>query len=318
MLCEAIGRYIAQRMAKAGWRVRVAVRRPNEAMFVKPYGAVGQVEPVLANIRNEASVRAAIKGADAVVNAVSVLVEYGEQNFASIQTEGAERIARITAEEGAANLLHISAIGADADSESKSARTRAEGEALVMERFPDAVILRPSVLFGTEDNFFNKFARMAKLSPTLPLVGAETLFQPVYVDDVAAAAETAITSEAAAGVYELGGPEVASFRDLMHKMLRVTRRRKLIVNLPFWIAGIIAPIIGLAHKLSIGIVPAIITSDQVKQLRYDNVVSDGARGFSDLGIAPRMMDGILESYLYCHRPHGQYTAIKQSAENLRG
>ena len=192
-----IGRYIARRMAKEGWRVRVAVRRPNEAIFVRPYGVVGQVEPVFCNIRDDASVRAVMQGADAVVNCVGVLNEVGKNGFDAVQAEGAGRIARIAAELGVGQLVQLSAIGADADSASAYARSKAEGEAAVRRAFPEAVILRPSVVFGSEDQFFNRFAAMTRFGPLLPVVGAETKFQPVYVDDVAQAAVKAVLGEAA-------------------------------------------------------------------------------------------------------------------------
>jgi len=216
-----IGRYIARRMAKAGWRVRVAVRRPNEAIFVRPYGVVGQVEPVFCNIRDDASVRAVMQGADAVVNCVGVLNEVGRNRFDAVQAEGAARVARIAAELGVDRLVQLSAIGADPDAASAYARSKAAGEAAVRLAFPQAVILRPSVVFGAEDQFFNRFAAMTRLGPFLPVVGAGTRFQPVYVDDVAQAAVKAVLGEAAPGVYELGGPDVHSFRALMQKMLQV-------------------------------------------------------------------------------------------------
>ena len=183
-----VGRYIARRMAKEGWRVRVAVRNVNEAMFVRPYGAVGQVEPVFCNIRDDASVAAVAEGADVVVNCVGVLDETGKNTFDAVQAEGATRIARIAAQMGIARMVHISAIGADADAQSEYAQTKAAGEAGVLEHQPNAVILRPSIIFGQEDQFFNRFAAMTKFGPVLPVVGANTQFQPVYVDDVAAAA----------------------------------------------------------------------------------------------------------------------------------
>lgn len=188
-----VGRYIALRMAKAGWRVRVAVRRPNEALFVKPFGVVGQVEPILCNIRDDASVRAALRGADAVVNCVGILINRGRNKFDAVQHEGAERIARLAAIEGVERLVHLSAIGADAASDSDYARSKGLGEASVMTYFPNATILRPSVVFGIEDKFFNKFATMTNFSMVLPLVGGNTKFQPVYVDDIAAAAEAVLT-----------------------------------------------------------------------------------------------------------------------------
>ncbi len=312
-----VGRYIVRRLAKEGWRVRVAVRRPNEAMFVRTYGSVGQVEPILANIRDDDSTRAAISGADAVVNCVGVLQETSRQKFSAVQADGAGRIARIAAEEGVTNLVHLSALSADPDSDSKYARSKAEGEALVLESFPGAVILRPSVIFGNDDEFFNRFARMARFSVVLPLVGAETMFQPVFVDDVAQAAVLGATGAAEPGVYELGGPVARSFRNLMRGMLRIVRRRRILVNIPFSIARIQAWFLDMGSAAIGGLlVNRILTRDQVKLLAHDNVVGEDARKLTDLGIEPTPMDAVLESYLYCHRASGQYTAIKESAKRL--
>jgi NADH dehydrogenase len=200
-----VGRYITRRMAQAGWRVRVAVRRPNEAIFVKPYGTVGQVEPIGCNIRDDASVAAALSGADAVVNCVGILNEMGRNKFADVQAEGAARIARLATEHGVSNFVHISAIGADENGPSAYAVTKAQGEAAIQEHFPNAVILRPSIIFGSEDQFFNRFAQMAASLPVLPISGANSKFQPVYVDDVARAAVAGAMGQAPAGIYELGG-----------------------------------------------------------------------------------------------------------------
>ncbi|APZ52426.1 complex I NDUFA9 subunit family protein [Salipiger abyssi] len=312
-----VGRYIARRMAKLGWRVRVAVRRPNEALFVKPYGVVGQVEPVLCNIRDDESVRAVMHGADAVVNCVGTFDAKGKNNFDAVQSEGAERVARIAAEMGVARMVQISAIGADAESASDYARTKALGESAVLSHMPDAVILRPSVIFGPEDGFFNRFASMSRMGPVLPLVGAETKFQPVYVDDVAHAAVMGVTGEAAPGVYELGGPDVDSFRELMTQMLGVIRRRKLLVNIPFGIASVMGWGFELLQTLTGGLFPAQITRDQVKSLRHDNVVAEDAKGFADLGITPTSLEAVLPEYLWRFRPSGQYDAIKESAQHLR-
>ncbi|MFZ5964196.1 complex I NDUFA9 subunit family protein [Thalassococcus sp. BH17M4-6] len=312
-----VGRYIARRMAKEGWRVRVAVRRPNDAIFVRPYGVVGQVEPVLCNIRNEESVRAVMNGADAVVNCVGILAESGKNHFDTVQAEGAERVARLAAAEGVAHLVQISAIGADPDSASEYARTKAEGEAGVLEHFPNAVILRPSIVFGPEDQFFNRFAALSRLGPILPVVGADTRFQPVYVDDVAKAAVLGATGKAAPGIYELGGPDMNTFRELMGQMLSVIRRRKLVLNLPFPIAGLMARGMELGQTLSLGLVKAQITRDQVANLRNDNVVGDGVKTFADLGITPLSLEAVLPDYLWRFRPSGQYAAIKESARNLR-
>lgn len=313
-----LGRYIAARMAKQGWRVRVAVRRPNEAIYVRTYGTVGQVEPVLANIRDEESTRQAIAGADVVVNCVGVLQETSHQKFDAVHVDGAARIARLAAEAGVNQLVHMSAIGADATSSSNYARTKAEGEAAVVAEFPGAVILRPSVVFGPEDEFFNRFARMARFTLVLPLVGAETMFQPVYVDDVAKAAAVAINGQAQAGVYELGGPVARSFRNLMRGMLRVICRRRMLVNIPFPIAGINAWFLDIGAKLTGGLVTnRILTRDQVRSLRNDSVVSEDARKLTDLGIEPTAMESVLEGYLYCHRPRGQFKALTDSASNLK-
>jgi NADH dehydrogenase len=313
-----VGRYVARRMAKQGWRVRVAVRRPNEAIFVKPYGVVGQVEPVFCNIRDDASVAQVMHGADAVVNCVGILAETGRNRFFAVQAEGAARVARIAAEQGVGHLVHISAIGADAESASAYSRSKAEGEAAVLSHFPGAVILRPSVVFGTEDQFFNRFASMATLSPVLPLVGANTRFQPVYVDDVAQAAALAAEGKAAPGIYELGGPDIASFRELMQMMLDVIRRRRAIIGLPFWIGRIMAFGFDMLQAITAGLFSnGVLTRDQVKNLARDNVVAGDARGFSDLGIEPVAMGSVLPDYLWRYRPSGQYSDIKESARNLR-
>lgn len=312
-----VGRYIARRMAKAGWRVRVAVRRPNEAIFVKPYGVVGQVEPILCNIRDDASVAQALTGADAVINCVGILAAHGKNTFDTVQAEGAERVARMAAKHGVAQMVQVSAIGANADSDSEYACTKAAGEAGVLTHMPDAVILRPSIVFGSEDGFFNRFAGMSRLGPVLPVVGADTLFQPVYVDDVAKAAEVALTTDVAPGVYELGGPDVRSFRDLMTMMLEIVRRRRLVLNIPFFAANIMAFGMEIGQILSLGLVRAQVTRDQVRNLRNDNVVTEGAKGLADLGIDPVAMPSVLPDYLWRFRPSGQYDAIKESAKNLR-
>lgn len=313
-----LGRYIARRMAQAGWRVRVATRRPTENLHVRTYGVVGQVEPVLCNIRDEASLRAAMVGADAVVNCVGILVETGKNRFAAVQSEGAARVARLAAEGGAAHLVQISAIGADAGSDSEYARTKAAGEEAVTAAFPGAVILRPSIMFGAEDQFFNRFASMTRLSPFLPIAHGDTLFQPVYVDDVAKVAAMAAQGEVAAGVYELGGPDVRSFRDLMVMMLHEIRRKRVIINMPRFLAGIVAWKLGAVQFMTAGLFTnTMLTKDQLRNLARDNVVSPGAKGFADLGIEPVPMELIVPEYLWPYRPLGQYTAIGESIKGLR-
>lgn len=312
-----VGRYIARRMAKEGWRVRVAVRRPNEALFVKPYGAVGQVEPFFCNIRDDASVRLAMQGADAVVNCVGILVSEWDNNFDAVQAEGAGRVARIAAETGVKHLVHISAIGADAGSDSAYARSKAAGEAAVLQAFPKATILRPSIIFGTEDGFFNKFAAMAKFGPVLPITGGATRFQPVYVDDVAQAAVLGVLGRAE-GTYELGGPDVESFKQLMERMLGVIGRKRFVLSLPRFAANLIGFAGDMVQKFSLGLITnRMLTRDQVKNLGKDNVVSEGARGFAELGLTPTPMGAVLPDYLWRFRVHGQYEAIQASAKNLR-
>lgn len=312
-----VGRYIARRMAKAGWRVRVAVRHPNQAMFVRTYGVVGQVEPVFCNIRDDASVRAVVQGAEAVVNCVGILAEAGKQRFDAVQAEGAGRIARIAAELGVARMVQVSAIGADADSNSGYARSKAKGEAGVLAHMPDAMILRPSIIFGNEDQFFNRFAGLTRLGPVLPVIGANTRFQPVYVDDVAQAAVMGVLGQAPGGVYELGGPDVRSFRELMQEMLSVIQRRRLVLNIPFPMAVLMGGSFDILGKLSGGLIAGPVTGDQVRNLRRDNVVGADARGFADLGISPTATEAVLPEYLWRFRPSGQYAAIKESAKNLK-
>lgn len=312
-----VGRYVAQKLAAKGWRVRVAVRRPNEAMFVKPYGVPGQVEPILCNIRDNASVAAVMRGADAVVNCVGTFDRKGRNNFDAVQNEGAARVARTAAAQGVETLVHISALGCDRDEESDYAASKRAGEAAILEAFPTAMIVRPSVIFGNEDGFFNRFAAMTRLGPVLPLFGGETKFQPVYVEDVAAAMVIGVEG-GAEGVYELGGPDVKTLRGWIDVMLASVKRRKLVLNLPFWIGRLMAFGFDMMQAVTLGLVKnGILTRDQVKQLRHDNVVSEDAKGFDALGISPVAAEAVIDSYLWRFRPNGQYDAIRDSAKNLK-
>ena len=312
-----VGRYIARRLAKEGWRIRVACRRPNEALFVKPYGAVGQVEPVFCNIRDDASVAAAMRGADAVVNCVGTFDRGGRNNFAAVQTEGAGRIARIAAAQGVARLVHISALSADVRGDSLYAQSKGEGEAAVLAAFPGAMILRPSVIFGPEDGFFNRFAGMSRMGPILPLAGGNTRFQPVHVDDVAQAAVKGVNGEAR-GTYELGGPDVATLKEIVHTLLAEVRRRRLVLNLPFWLAGIIGSALDLGSFLTGRLITnKILTRDQVDSLKTDNVVAQGAWTLADLGITATDYASVIPEYLWRYRPTVQYAAITESAKNLK-
>ena len=313
-----VGRYIVRRMAKQGWRVKVAVRRPNDALFVKPYGVVGQVEPVFCNIRDDASVEKALKGADVVVNCVGILVELGKNRFQAVQSDGAERIARLAKKGGIYRFVQISAIGADAGSDSFYSVSKAMGEEAIRGQFPDAVILRPSVIFGPEDQFFNRFASMTRYSPFLPLIGAAISFQPAYVDDVAKAAELAVLGRVTGGVYELGGPDITSFKSLMERMLSVIQRKRIILPIPLFLGKVMATVFDTIQSMSLGVLKnGVITRDQVKNLARDNIVSSNNKTFADLGIEPTSMDAVLPDYLWSYRPSGQFAAIKDSAKNLR-
>ena len=296
-----IGRYVVRNLARAGWQVRVAVRRPDEALFLKTAGDVGQVTPVAANIRDDASVNAACVGADAVVNLVGILYEGGRQKFDAVQAEGAGRVARAAKVAGAKRFVQISAIGADANSDSAYARSKAAGEAKVAMAFPGATILRPSIVFGPEDNFFNRFAKMAMLSPALPLIGGgNTRFQPVYVGDVAAAVARAIEDSGTAGnTYELAGPRAYTFRELLRLMLNEIGRCRLLVPLPFALATLKATFLQLLPM-------PLLTVDQVKLLKRDNVAS-GKPGLKELGISPTAVEVVIPTYLDRYRPRGHYS-----------
>jgi NADH dehydrogenase len=297
-----IGRYAVRRLARDGWEVRVAVRRPDEALFLKPAGHVGQVTPVAANIRDDFSVRAAVDGADVVVNLVGILHQSGRQRFSAVQAEGAGRIATAAAAAGATRFIQLSAIGADAGSASAYARTKAAGEAAVRAAFPAATILRPSIVFGPEDGFFNRFARMAMTAPALPLIGGGgTRFQPVYVLDVAEAiARAALDPAAHAGkTYELGGPRSYSFRALMQILLQEIGRKRALISIPFPLASFQ----GLVLQ-SLPFIAPPLTADQVTLLKRDNVVAPQALGLQDLGIVPTALEAVLPSYLDRYRRQG--------------
>jgi NADH dehydrogenase len=311
-----VGSQIVRALAKRGWRVKVAVRRPGRGYRLRMLGDVGQIEIVQANLRDLPSVERALAEADACVNAVGVLHEAASQTFEAIHVEGARTIAAAAAARGIARFAHLSAIGADPASPSAYGRSKAQGEAAVRQAIPGAVILRPSVVFGPDDAFFNRFASMATLSPFLPLIGGgATRFQPVYVGDVAAAAAVALTDSAARGrTYELGGPGVYSFEELMRLMLAEIGRRPALVKLSFSQALRLGAVGDLVART--GLVAPPITRDQVEMLRGDNVVAQGALGLADLGVAATALEAIIPTYLYRYRKGGQYAESVQAAAAL--
>jgi len=300
-----VGSQVVRALAKQGWRIRVAVRQPNLAYEMRLHGDVGQIDIVQANIRNEASVRRALQGATAAVNLVGVLYESGRQGFQTLHAMGARTVAMIAAEMGVERLVQMSALGADPESPSKYARTKALGEAEARAAFPRAVVVRPSIVFGPEDGFFNRFARMAVLSPALPLIGGgKTLFQPVFVGDVAKAFARILADPAADGqTYELGGPARFSFRELLEMTLREIHRRRALVPIPFPLAGLMGSAGDVAASLGL---PPPLTSDQVTLLKADNVVSGVYPGLADLGVTPTTLEAVLPLYLYRYRKGGQF------------
>ncbi|WP_417688257.1 complex I NDUFA9 subunit family protein [Roseibium sp.] len=302
-----LGRHIVQALARRGYRIRAAVRRPDLATHLQPLGAPGQIMPVQANLRYRWSVDRAVVGADAVVNAVGILAPSGKQTFDAVQAFGPRAIAEAARAAGLSAITHVSAIGADVDSASDYARSKGMGEAAVLETLPDSVILRPSIVFGPEDDFFNKFAAMASFAPALPLIGfGETKFQPVYVSDVAEAVARSVDGDLQAGAaYELGGPEVVTFKECLELMFAVTRRKRFLVPIPFEVASVMGKIMQMLPK-------PMLTADQVELLKSDNVVSEAAKAngltLEGIGIRTSTLEAVLPTYLDRFREHGQYDA----------
>jgi NADH dehydrogenase len=300
-----LGRHTVRALARAGWRIKVATRHPNRAFFLKPLGTVGQIDFVKCDVADAESVASAVMGSQAVINLTGILFEKG-QSFEDVQAEGAAHIAEAAAAAGVGALVHVSAIGADAEASAHYAVTKAQGELAVREAFPNAVILRPSLIFGPEDGFFNKFAAMARIFPGLPLIGGgKTRFQPVFVGDVAQAILVALSRQDGR-TYELGGPTVYSFKELLQLILRETGRKRLLVPLPFGIAALKAAFLQLLPN-------PLLTVDQVRLLRHDNVVSHTAAGLADLGITPTSVEAVIPSYLWRYRAKGEYADQARTA-----
>ncbi len=312
-----IGRHAVAALAHAGWRIRIICRRPDLAYFLQPLGGPGQIAFIQANVRERASLEAALAGSDAVVNLVGILAERGRQTFEAVHVRGAETVARAAAEAGVKKLVHVSALGADPGSPAAYGRSKAEGERRVRAAFGDAVIVRPSVVVGPEDRFLNLFADMSRFSPVLPLIGGgKTRFQPVYVGDVATALVRLLEEDGHGGrIYEFGGPEVWTFRELLEFMLATIRRRRLLLPIPFGIAQLMA--------WPMQFIPgAPLTPDQVRMLKKDNVVSEAAeaegRTLAGLGIEPDGIEAVVPEYLARYRPAGQFTIVREAIAELAG
>jgi NADH dehydrogenase len=307
-----LGRHVVRALAKRQYRLRVAVRRPDLAGHLQPLGRVGQINAVQANVRYRPSVAAAVRGCDVVINLVGILFESGRQRFDAVQSFGAEGVA-LAAAANDARMVHVSAIGADANSTAAYARAKWSGEQLVLAATPKATIFRPSILFGPNDDFFNRFAGIARLSPVLPLVGGgHTRFQPAFAGDVAEAIAKAVDGATRPGaIYELGGPEVLTFKELMQFVLATIERRRLLVPVPFAVAKLQAAVFEVVSKLPLRFLSKpLLTRDQVELLRYDNVVSDTARNdgrtLEGLGIVPQTAAAIVPTYLWRFRKTGQF------------
>lgn len=305
-----IGRHVVRALAKSGRRVRIAVRNPHVEQSLRLMGDPGQIDLKPADIRDAASVGRALDGAEAAVNLVGLLSQRGAATFQALQARGAQTVAEAAAERGIARFVQVSAIGADADSPSEYARTKAAGEQAVRTALPGAVILRPSIVFGPEDDFFNRFAGMAQIAPALPLIGGgETRFQPVFVGDVARAAVRALEDQTAfGGLYELGGPGVFTFRELLEQVLRLTGRKRFLAPLPVALAKPIGQTFDLLTRF-VPIAPPI-TADQVLLLQRDNVASGEHPGLEALGVTPTSLDVILPTYLWRYRKGGQFADIE--------
>lgn len=305
-----LGRHVVSALAKRGYLVRVAVRRPELATHLQPLGGVGQIQAVQANLRVRWSVDRAVKGSDHVINLVGILFESGRQSFNAVQDFGARAVAEAARAEGI-GLTHVSAIGANAESPSLYASSKGRGEAAVRKIVADAVIIRPSILFGPEDNFFNKFATLARYFPALPLIGGgKTRLQPVYVGDVAEAIARSVDGKLTPGTtYELGGAEVLTFRQCLEQMLKTIGRQRMLVSVPWSIASLQARILGILPNPP-------LTRDQVTLLKSDNVVSDKAKAeghtLEGIGIKPKTLEAILPAYLWRFREQGQFTARKSA------
>ena len=309
-----LGRYIVSRLSKLGYIINIVTRTPNEAIFLKTSGNVGQVKITEGSFSNLSNLTSLFNTSDIVINCVGILNEEGDQTFKKLHTDIPEKLAILAKKNGVKKFIHISSIGANPKSDSKYSKSKGIAEVKILKAFPEAIILRPSIVFGSEDQFFNLFSQISCISPILPIVGGSTKFQPVYVDDIAKTVVGVLQTEAPNlkknnTIYELGGPEIISFNSLMVKMLSIIYRKKLIINLPFWLAKAMCPIILILNKLTFKKIPLLITEDSVKQLKNDNIVSKEYLSFEDLEIKPKSLDLILPSYLKRYRPRGNFSDL---------
>ena len=309
-----LGRYIVNRLSKLGYIINIVTRTPNEAIYLKTSGNVGQVKLTEGSFSNLNNFTSLFKTSDIIINCVGILNEEGDQTFKKLHSDIPEKLAILAKKSGVKKFIHISSIGANPNSDSKYSKSKGIAEVKILKAFPEAIIFRPSIVFGSEDQFFNLFSQISCISPILPIVGGKTKFQPVYVDDIAKMVVGVLQIEAPNTkknnmIYELGGPEIISFRSLMVKMLSVIYRKKLIINLPFWLAKAMCPLILILNKLTFKKIPLLITEDSVKQLKYDNIVSEEYMSFEDLDIKPKSLDLILPSYLKRYRPRGNFSDL---------
>ena len=309
-----LGRYIVNRLSKLGYIINIVTRTPNEAIYLKTSGNVGQVKLTEGSFSNLNNFTSLFKTSDIIINCVGILNEEGDQTFKKLHSDIPEKLAILAKKSGVKKFIHISSIGANPNSDSKYSKSKGIAEVKILKAFPEAIILRPSIVFGSEDQFFNLFSQISCISPILPIVGGKTKFQPVYVDDIAKMVAGVLQMKAPNlkkiyTIYELGGPEIISFHSLMVKMLSIIYRKKLIINLPFWLAKAMCPIILILYKLSFKKIPLLITEDSIKQLKNDNIVSKEYLSFQDLEIKPKSLDLILPSYLKRYRPRGNFSDL---------
>ena len=309
-----LGRYIVNRLSKLGYIINIVTRTPNEAIYLKTSGNVGQVKLTEGSFSNLNNFTSLFKTSDIIINCVGILNEEGDQTFKKLHSDIPEKLAILAKKSGVKKFIHISSIGANPKSDSKYSKSKGIAEVKILKAFPEAIILRPSIVLGSEDQFFNLFSQISCISPILPIVGGKTKFQPVYVDDIAKMVVGVLQMNAPNlkqnyTIYELGGPQIISFHSLMVKMLSIIYRKKLIINLPFWLAKAMCPIILILYKLSFKKIPLLITEDSIKQLKNDNIVSKEYLSFQDLEIKPKSLDLILPSYLKRYRPRGNFSDL---------